>query len=249
MTDNLSDAARMRLGLRPRLLAAVWFACTALIPIAIFFGITGRTFFFGPAALLEVPIATTFVALPVCMAAFFGFTIGSSILDDHLVTRGGYAVVYGVLVAVASYVGMMGGYFALVFFSTFLNSRSGQDPLETISSFLTLFAIGVLLVGWSIVLAGAFSGWLLFRWNSLSAPSISWVDKDAARRLNYWAIAALLLAMFVCWALWQRDAAREQAKQTKADLYQAVWGNEPDRLEQLLANGLSPNGLWEEVGY
>ncbi len=243
MPDNIPHAAKMRIGLRPRLLAAVWFACTALIPIVIFFGIIGRMFFFNPAAVFEATTASIFVALPLCMATFFGFTIGSRILDEQLVARGRNAAGYGALVAVASYGGMMGAYVMLMVLSSFTNSRGVQDPFEMMLSVLTVFLIGALWVGWSIVIAGAIGGWLLFcwSWSSLSAPSISWVDQDAARRLNYWAAAALLMAVFVCWLPLQRDTAREQSKQTKADLYQAVWGNNPDRVEQFLDNGMSPD--------
>ena len=49
MAEKCSDL-EMRVGLGSRLLAAVWFACTACVPIIYFFGVLERTFWSNPNA-------------------------------------------------------------------------------------------------------------------------------------------------------------------------------------------------------
>ena len=227
-------------GLRPRLLAAAWFAATSLIPVVFFLGVFNRMSF--DEGHFNAPIASLFIALPVCMAAFFGFTVGSAILDEQLVTSGLRAAGYGVVVAGASYAGMMGGYAALMVLSSTKSSRLAGDPAEAIKTFLTIVLFGAVLIGWLVVIAGAAGGWLLFHWaSSLSAPTISWVTRNAARRLNYWAAAGLLVAMFICWLPWHTAALREQARGNQNDLRDAVWRGESDRVEEFLARGASPD--------
>src|SRR4030095_4454127 len=109
MPENFADEP-MPVGLRPRLLAAIWFALTACIPIVLFF------WTFGSAALLEPGVASVFGALPIFLAAFFGFTIGARILDQQCVMQGYRAVLLGMLIATASYVGMMTVYAVFVIF-------------------------------------------------------------------------------------------------------------------------------------
>ncbi|HEX3145907.1 MAG TPA: hypothetical protein VHQ64_18180 [Pyrinomonadaceae bacterium] len=197
MTEEFPDV-EMRVGLASRLLAAVWFAFTACIPIVYFFGVYERTSWSNPNAFFGRPI-TLFIVLPICLAAFFGFTIGSKILDEKGMTPG-LAALLGALVAIASYCGMMIG-FGLVSTS---NAASGcPNPLEVIAGAIVFALFGMVFVGWLVVLAGAASGWLLFLWaDSDNAPSIIWVTKDDARRFNYVAGAALFVALSFCLLTW-----------------------------------------------
>lgn len=238
MSDKVSNA-EMRVGLGPRVVAATWFGGTACIPIVLFFAIFGRNADFEPAALLDGAVASIYVALPICMAAFFGFTIGSKILDSQCVTHAAPAAGYGMIVAVLSYCGMMGG-FGLIM--TFGGIATG-GYLPAISSLLLIAVFGAFYIGWAIVLFGAIGGWLLFRWawNSLNAPTISWVHKDVALRLNAWALAALLVAMLACLLPWLRVAAHERAERTRRDLYNAVSVGDHESLERLMAAGVSPD--------
>jgi hypothetical protein len=193
MCDKVPDA-EIRVGLGPRLIAAVWFGFTACIPIVVFFEAL-----YSPNALIDKRTGPIFVVLPLCLATFFGFTIGSQILDDRLVMRDGTAALWGVVVAVASYAGMMAGY-------TILGSIGVRDadPFKLLISFLAIAGIGAVFLGWLIVIAGAISGWLLFRlaWSGYEALAISWISKDAASRLNLWAANILLITGLLCWGLW-----------------------------------------------
>ena len=196
MAKEFPDA-EMRVGLASRLLAAVWFACTACVPIVYFFGIFERGAWSNRNPSFDSS-TVVFIMLPICLAAFFGFTIGSKILDERITQ--GLAALLGALVAIASYCGMMIGY-ALVSTS---NAASGwPDPLEIIAGVIVFALFGMVFVGWLVVLAGAASGWLLFLWaDSDNAPSITWVTKDDARRLNYAAGAALFVAVSFCLLPW-----------------------------------------------
>ena len=197
MAEEFPDV-EMRVGLASRLLAAVWFAFTACIPIVYFFWFFERMSWFNPNALFDRSIALLTV-LPICLAAFFGFTIGSKILDEQRMTPG-LAALLGALVAIASYWGMMMGY-ALVSASN--AARGWPNPLEVIGLFLVFALFGMAFIGWLVVLAGAASGWLLFLWaDSDNAPSITWVTKDDARRLNYVAGAVLFVVLSFCLLPW-----------------------------------------------
>jgi len=196
MAEEFPDV-EMRVGLGSRLLAAVWFACTACVPIIYFFGVYERAFWSNPNSLFDS--STLFIVLPIILAAFFGFTIGSKILDEKGITPG-LAALLGALVAIASYWGMMIG-FALV--STSNAAKGWPNPLEVVGLVLVFGLFGMVAVGWVVVLAGAVSGWLLFLWTSSDlAPSIAWVTKDDARRLNYAAGAALFVALAFCLLPW-----------------------------------------------
>ena len=82
-SKNINAEGNTELGLRPRLIAAGWFVGAACIPILFFFGVIGRMLFFRAAFDAKDPlIATTFILLPISMAAFFGFSFGSRILND-----------------------------------------------------------------------------------------------------------------------------------------------------------------------
>jgi ankyrin repeat protein len=225
---------KTELGLLPRLIAAGWFACAACIPIIFFFGVIGRVFFFGPSAATDPMVASTYILLPISMAAFLGFSVGSRILNDRIVKRGWSAVIHGALVAILSYFGFIFGYAAIVWLATF------REPLDIISSFLRVFFLGAVLVGWLIVLAGAFSGWLLFRVgrNRLGARLSTATKRSRSRYLNLWAAIMLFAVLFACWLPTRKEAQRENAETSQRDLNDAVWHNDPTRVEELLARGL-----------
>jgi hypothetical protein len=196
MVEELPDA-EMRVGLAARLLAAVWFACTACVPIVYFFWVFERASWSNPNPSFDSGV-TVFVMLPICLAAFFGFTIGSKILDERITQ--GLAALLGALVAIASYWGMMIGFGLL---STANSAKVLPNPLEIIGSVILFGLFGMVFVGWLVVLAGAVGGWLLFLWASSDlGPSISWVTKDDARRLNYSAGAALFVVLSCCVLPW-----------------------------------------------
>ena len=223
------------LGLLPRVVAAGWFALAACIPIIFFFGVIGRAFFFGPSAALNPMVASVYILLPVSMAAFFGFSIGSRILNDAIVTRGWSATIHGAVVAILSYFGF---WLAL---TVIMMSNATRDIDDALDGMVRLFGIGAILVGWLIVLAGSFSGWLLFRCsrNWVGAWLSTETRQKTALRMNFSAGAVLLAILFVCWLPVRKQAQRENSDQSRRDLIDAVWRNEPSRVKELLVDGLS----------
>jgi hypothetical protein len=82
-------------------------------------------------------------------------------------------------------------------------AKGWPNPLKVIGAVILFGLFGMVFVGWLVVLAGAVGGRLLFLWASSDlAPSISWVTKDDARRLNYAAGAALFVALSFCLLPW-----------------------------------------------
>jgi hypothetical protein len=210
MSENFPDVADgdLRVGFAPRMVAAVWFAATALIPIAFFLVSFGQGILFGPFFDDDGAGSSFFVLLPICMAAFFGFTIGSRILDKRRVTRECVASLLGGVVAVASYVGMMSCYVVI----QLLNDAPGRAAWA-----INMALVGAIFLGWLIVMAGVFGGWMLFRWASSRGypPEVSRVRWSTACCLNLLAAAVLLLvALFLCSVPWSRQAAKERARQS-----------------------------------
>ena len=230
----MKQLSEMELGLRPRLFAGGWFAVTACIPIIGFFAVISRMFFLGPAAALEPGMAIIFIVIPVLMAAFFGFVWGSRILNDEIVKSGGNAVRHGIIVGVLSYAG-----FVVAFVVGQIANATGQ-VVEVLVSILYVGAIGALLVGWLIVIAGGLSGWLLFRYSFSNAnTAATWTDKQAAMKLNYGAAGVLVFSLFLCWLPIHFRAQREAAEEAQRDLIHAVWSNDPNRVREFLDSGLS----------
>jgi hypothetical protein len=225
---------RLELGLKPRLVAAGWFALTACVPIVGFFGVIGGRVFIGPSAAAEPAVASIFIFVPISMAAFFGFLIGSKILN-HQIVKALRAAAYGALVAILSYAGFMVIYAAILVFQT---ARPDADVLK---SFLTVFFVGLVMVGWLVLLAGALGGWLLY-WLARN-----WIRVDSARNvtsrrplyLNLWATVALAGLLFICWLPVKRFTDREQAEEQKRKLIDAVHQNNLPELERLLDLGMS----------
>lgn len=225
---------KTELALQPKLLAAGWFAATACIPILAFFGIIGRIFFITLSTAADPTVASLFIAVPVSIATFLGFVIGSRILNDAIVIRSRSAAIYGAVVAILSYFGFM------LTYTVILLANMPKQIGEVMGSMLKVFAIGAILVGWLIILAGAFSGWLLFRFSrkSLRAPVSTWTTKSTAQRLNYWAVVVLVVVLVICWLPVRKFAQREKAEEARRDLIDAVQQNRPTRVEELLASGL-----------
>src|SRR4051812_6777531 len=79
MAEYSPDVAggELPVGCGARMLGAVWFAATALIPIVFFLVIFGHGIWSRSSYSDEGTAISFYVLLPICMAAFFGFTIGS----------------------------------------------------------------------------------------------------------------------------------------------------------------------------
>ena len=165
--DDL-DPGKTELGLLPRLIAAGWFAAAALIPIAGFIlmfarrdvsdGVSesnsgGPWFFSGGLWFLS--------EFPISLAAFYGFAVGSRILDLERPRSAFRAMLRGIAVAVLSYLSLPVS--NLVFGMLSAPGENMQRPSLSVLLYFTLviYAVGAVLVGWLIVIAGAVAGLLL----------------------------------------------------------------------------------------
>ena len=230
---------KTELGLKPRLIAAGWFVVTACIPVFFFFGVIGRARYVKPSDVTEPFVLSVFVAIPLCLAAFFGFGIGSRILNDAKGAGGWNAAWHGARVGLLSYVGF------ILFYAIILITNGKADIADLASAVFRLLFFSALLVGWMIPIAGALGGWLLFKysWTSLNAQNTTWTSKNRARRLNSCAAIALFATLILCWLPVRTLHQREAAQESQRDLYDAVWRGQPERVDELLASGMSANML------
>ena len=230
---------KTELGLRPRLIGAGWFAATACIPVFGFLGVFGRLMFGMPSDGTAPVGLSIFVALPLCLAAFFGFVFGSTILNDAKVAGGWKAAWHGARVGLLSYVAYV------LFYAIIMAANAKAGIAELAAAVFTIFFFSALFVGWLIPIAGALGGWLLFRfsWTSLSASNTTWTSESHARRLNQRAVLALIAALIVCWLPVRNLNQREAARESQRDLFDAVWRGQPERVDELLASGMSANML------
>jgi len=135
-----------------------------------------------------------FGEIPIVSAAFFGFTLGSAIVDpfkDLVLWR---AVGNGILIACLSYVVFMTSYVVILV----LNNRG--DPGFMSYVIVAMIIVSLLLAGWLIVLAGALGGWSL--WRFARRPQVREVLVNAPRvttiTSNAMVAAAAALAMINC---------------------------------------------------
>lgn len=144
-------------------LSAAWFAVTSCIPVIFVFWL------FSDVTLERMLRLGLFGVLPVSIASVCGFSSGASILDPNHVKTSRQAFVQGIKVALWSY-----AFFAVIsvtgltfYFSIFERSSDQPFALEFIAIFFEGFyiaLIGLIVVGWLLVIGGAIAGWLLFRY-------------------------------------------------------------------------------------
>ena len=156
------DPLETEIGLMLRLIAAGWFAAAAFVPIA------GFLVIFASQSRSDVHAARDgvwfgfwfFVLFPISLAAFYGFVIGSRILD--LERLGPWrATLRGMAVAVLSYLSMpvINGIAAILY-----SPRLGaffESPESILYWMVVIYGVGAVFVGWIIVIAGAIAGLLL----------------------------------------------------------------------------------------
>jgi hypothetical protein len=154
--------------------------------------------------------------------------------NDRIVTGGWRAAFHGASVAVFSYCGFWLAQFVV------LVTMTNKDVAEVIGSMLTGMLVGTILVGWLVVLAGSFGGWMLFRYsNNTTHPlTTTWTSKSAALRMNSWAAGALLLVLVICWLPVMKLGRQENLKEAKRKLSDAVMQNNVEEVRELLASGV-----------
>jgi hypothetical protein len=155
------------LGLMPRLLAAGWFALAASLPV----GFLQLLFGWLSVGFEE---RWMFGVLPIVTAAYFGLTLGATILSPDIDSNF-KAIKRGLQVAFGSYVTLMALVAIVMTIANFppRGSENFVNPLGV----LPLFGIGLLFVGWLVALAGSIAGWLLFR----ISPSLEYLLSDSLK--------------------------------------------------------------------
>ena len=158
------DQSNSALGLRPRLLAAAWFAIAALLPVGLFLGVfggVGAWLLNGPwASDSDTPslfVLWLFGVVPVSAAAFWGFTVGSRLTDITKESTAFRTAIRGISVALLSYLLFMAFYAGAVMLGNLLPNQD-QALNEFPYWWFEMFVVGLVFVGWLIVIAGAIAG-------------------------------------------------------------------------------------------
>ena len=208
------DQRNTEVGLRPRLIAAVWFASAALLPVILFFVVFGGWSFLilgkwdAGDRDLNILMVWLFGVVPVSAAAFWGFTVGSRLTDENKTTTPLRAAIRGISLALLSYLLFMAFYFGTVALASVLPNQN-QSLKEFPVWFFLIFVLGLVYVGWLIVIAGAIAGPLLadlatssrFGKELRSSPRVStrqariWAGLAAFLFLSNYVIVVLLLVM------------------------------------------------------
>lgn len=140
--------------LRQRLLAGIWFAVAALIPVAFYFLLLreGERTQFNSYFL--------FLCTPVLIAGISGFALGYSILDPSEIKSTGQAMLRGVMVALLSYLLF---FMASALILAVSNKGASTDgDAGFLIGWTIIFFYGFITVGWLIAITGLVGGWLLY---------------------------------------------------------------------------------------
>jgi MFS family permease len=190
LTDTSAD--RRGLALKPRLLAAGWFALAALIPVIIFWliAVPYALQAFADDTYAWPSVLWIFAGLPVLAASFCGFIRGSSILDRQRVKTDFQSVLRGLVVGIFAY-------------SVFGASVIAQALIygDSVTRQLLLYGIlfflgaGAVVIGWLILIITGLAGWLLYRLSLTGRTQRLLANAGRVSRsvaIN-WTVAAILL--------------------------------------------------------
>ena len=151
--SNLTSNEQTLSELTRRLLAGVWFAFVAVIPVAYYFffppmGGGGGLPTFGGSSLLTA-------AVPIIASGICGLALGSDILDPETTTNPFQAVGRGLMITGLSYLLLFTG-------STLVLAFLTEDLIGLIFLEFFVFLYGLFYVGWLLSLVGAAAGGLLY---------------------------------------------------------------------------------------
>lgn len=135
------------------LVAGLWFAVTATIPVYFLIVVLGEQFpKFGQRR-------RSIVVLSILLSAIVGLFYGSKVLNPEKIKSGLQASLRGLLVGLLSYLSLY-----IVIFIGFA-IKTGFIFSDVFYGALLLggiFGIGFVIVGWLILITGIVSGWLLY---------------------------------------------------------------------------------------
>ncbi len=199
-SKNPHAEGNTELGLLPRLIAAGWFAIAALLPVILFFVVFGGLWsfvVFGKWDSDKSPnifVVWLFGIVPVSAAAFWGFTVGSRLIDGTRAATPLRAAMRGISVALLSYLLFMAFYFGTVALAGVLPNQN-QSLKGFPYWFLAIFALGLVFVGWLIIIAGAIAGPLLadLATSSHFGKELSSRPRVSTRQARTWAVLAAFL--------------------------------------------------------
>jgi hypothetical protein len=197
--SNHRDQWETAVGLTPRLISAAWFAVAACIPVVLILHIV----YTGPEANFWGGFKGrwSFIEFPVSLAAFFGFAIGSRILDLRKTQSAFRAMLRGMVVAVASYLAMP---VITVVVRVFSASPPGSGHLSfsnLVYWMLVIYGVGAILFGWFVVIAGGAAGYLLQRLSRKEMLQKLVARSRVSARRAYWlngGFALVLVAANAC---------------------------------------------------
>jgi len=195
-----ATSGRWGLGLKARLLAAGWFAGAACVPVCAFFlfiwvmmANAGSDVRFTQETIRFVWL---FAAIPISAAALMGFMFGCQIVDPLFRTTAWRAALRGTLVAFLSYVLFVVGYGVSAAVSTDLPRT--DSLIHGVSVMAFVFFIGLVLVGWLILIAGGLSGWLLYRVSKKHQGRFIDVPGESIQTAKLWIAVAILMFLANC---------------------------------------------------
>ena len=195
------------LGLIPRLIAAGWFAAAALMGVlSVLVGLSSLS---APSQGRGVGDSHQFallgiMALPIAIASFLGFALGSRILDSRQRRSGPRSMVLGMLIAFLSY--LMMPIFNLVW--VLILRGPGVDYQNALATsaywILAVWGVGAILVGWLLLIVGGMAGFLLFKFSlgetmQLKLAQSPRVSKQTAYTWNAIGPVFLLAVIVLLW--------------------------------------------------
>jgi hypothetical protein len=140
-----------------RLIAGMWFAIAAVIPVTYYFLLLRGDG--GPPSGAGLPIFGGSLVLtagvPILLAGICGLLLGSSILDAEEIRTAAQAIGRGLMVALLSYLLLFTGAAVILGFNN-------ADFIGTVALYVIVFLYGLLLVGWLVAGVGATAGLLLY---------------------------------------------------------------------------------------
>jgi hypothetical protein len=144
------------------------------------------------------------LAVPAAIASFFGFTLGSRILDLQQKRSAPRSVVLGMLIAFLSYLTMP--IFHLVW--VLILGGPGFDYQNALATnaywILAVWGVGAILVGWLLLIVGGTAGFLLFKFSLAETKQrkLAQFPRVSRQTAYTWIAIAALFLITVIVLLW-----------------------------------------------
>jgi hypothetical protein len=146
----------MAITIKQRAYAGMWFMAAGIIPV-LYVTSLFRSFtdFSGNRNSLDVGFAFWFMIVPLFVTGMIGSLFGASILDLRKVRSGWRAALRGLLVGVIAFL-----LSSIIISFWIAYTDEYQNFARTL---IMMVGVGLLVVGWLVVVTGVFAGWLLYQ--------------------------------------------------------------------------------------